>query len=39
MIVSDTTGFLSSSRHLFQKIAELQDIENLPEFEGMTVDI
>lgn len=38
MIDNDTTGFLSSSRHLFKNISSIQDLESLPEFEGEIVD-
>lgn len=38
MIDNDTTGFLSSSRHLFKNISSIEDLGNLPEFEGEIVD-
>lgn len=38
MINNDTTGFLGSSRHLFKNISNIEDLENLQEFEGKIVD-
>lgn len=38
MINNDSTGFLSKSRQLFSKISNIQDLQNLPEFDGEIVD-